>query len=185
MKLEKKAILFYIATIAYAAYIFYLSSRESLKGSGVEVTGFDKANHFMEYSILGFLLFFSVYLTPFAGAFIRRWLDEEWGEYALIAWVLGSLYGVSDEIHQHFVPGRTFDVFDMTADSLGTLAGIAGALIILFIYTHHLAPSFTRVPTDRKGEKLTLALSEKADEGEIGVKTAPGLADEGEMEVKD
>ena len=134
MKMEKKAIPFYIATIAYAAYIFYLSSKESLKGSGVEVTGFDKANHFMEYSILGFLLMLSLYLTPYACSLLKRVTSKKCEGDALIAWVLGSLYGVSDEVHQHFVPGRTFDIFDMAADSLGTLFGIAGALIILFIY---------------------------------------------------
>lgn len=37
--------------------------------------------------------------------------------------VISSLYGVSDEYHQMFVPGRTFDVLDMAADAFGSIAG--------------------------------------------------------------
>ncbi len=44
-------------------------------------------------------------------------------KYALVlALVLTALYGVTDEIHQRFVPGRTFDYFDMLADATGAVA---------------------------------------------------------------
>ena len=39
--------------------------------------------------------------------------------------LIASLYGVSDEYHQRFVPGRMFDVLDMVADALGASAGAA------------------------------------------------------------
>jgi len=45
---------------------------------------------------------------------------------AFAAIVISSLYGVTDEYHQVFVPGRTFDVLDMAADAFGAAAG-AGA----------------------------------------------------------
>jgi VanZ family protein len=38
--------------------------------------------------------------------------------------VLGSFYGMTDELHQLFVPGRTCDVWDWTADTLGVVLGI-------------------------------------------------------------
>ena len=38
---------------------------------------------------------------------------------------LGILYGVTDELHQVFVPGRFCDFFDGLADALGVLAGHA------------------------------------------------------------
>jgi VanZ family protein len=41
----------------------------------------------------------------------------------LIAIVISTLYGVSDEYHQLFVPGRSFDVLDMVADFIGSVAG--------------------------------------------------------------
>lgn len=39
------------------------------------------------------------------------------------------LYGLSDEFHQGFVPGRTEDVLDATADSVG---GICSGMVIYF-----------------------------------------------------
>ena len=41
----------------------------------------------------------------------------------LLAIVIATLYGVSDEYHQRFVPGRSFDVLDMVADTIGSLIG--------------------------------------------------------------
>src|SRR5262245_18792144 len=41
--------------------------------------------------------------------------------------VISMLYGVSDEFHQRFVPGRTFDVFDMLADAIGSVLGASAA----------------------------------------------------------
>lgn len=32
-----------------------------------------------------------------------------------------ALYGITDELHQHYVPGRSMDVFDWFADVLGAL----------------------------------------------------------------
>ena len=37
--------------------------------------------------------------------------------------VISSAYGVTDEYHQLFVPGRNFDVWDMVADACGSLVG--------------------------------------------------------------
>ena len=44
----------------------------------------------------------------------------------LAAVAISSLYGVSDEYHQTFVPGRTFDPLDIVADVVGAVVG-AGA----------------------------------------------------------
>lgn len=41
--------------------------------------------------------------------------------------VISSLYGLSDEIHQLFVPGRTFDVLDLAADAIGSVVGASAA----------------------------------------------------------
>ena len=44
--------------------------------------------------------------------------------------VVSSLYGVSDEVHQSFVPGRTSDVFDLVADVTGALIGALGVAFL-------------------------------------------------------
>jgi VanZ family protein len=41
--------------------------------------------------------------------------------------VISTLYGVSDEYHQRFVPGRTFDLLDLLADFAGSMAGSFGS----------------------------------------------------------
>jgi len=41
------------------------------------------------------------------------------------AWVITVLYGISDEIHQAFVPGRSPAVIDVAADGVGAALGLA------------------------------------------------------------
>jgi VanZ family protein len=37
--------------------------------------------------------------------------------------LVASFYGATDEIHQFYVPGRTMEVYDWIADTLGGLLG--------------------------------------------------------------
>jgi VanZ family protein len=83
----------------------------------------DKAGHFAGYLILSVLLVRALARGRASGATWR----------VLLVAVLGAaLYGVSDELHQRFVPGRTPDVLDVAADSLGAAAGALLALILRF-----------------------------------------------------
>ncbi len=88
--------------------IFGLSS---LPGSAVP-SGASTYGHLIVYAILGVLLF---------GAF----LHETPNPPRALAYVvlLASFYGVTDEIHQAFVPGRVPDVADWGVDPLGALGG--------------------------------------------------------------
>jgi VanZ family protein len=72
----------------------------------------DKSAHSIGYALLGGLL-----LRALAGG---RLSGVTWGR-AAAAVVLATLYGVSDEFHQWFVPGRTADPFDVLADARGAL----------------------------------------------------------------
>ena len=44
---------------------------------------------------------------------------------ALLAFLIAAGYGIFDEVHQLFVPGRSGDVFDWFADASGSVVGIA------------------------------------------------------------
>jgi len=45
--------------------------------------------------------------------------------------VFTTLYGVSDEVHQHFVPSRSADMMDVMADFIGSVLGaISGAVFL-------------------------------------------------------
>jgi VanZ family protein len=41
-----------------------------------------------------------------------------------IAWIVTVVYAVSDETHQHFVPGRNGNLWDVLIDGTGAVAGL-------------------------------------------------------------
>ena len=96
----------WLPVVAWAALIFALSSVPDL---GTGLGGWDlvlrKIAHAAEYAILGALL---------ARATARGGL----------AFALGVLYAVSDEVHQSFVPGRLGSPLDVAIDAAGVLAGV-------------------------------------------------------------
>lgn len=90
-----------------AALIFLASSRPTIPVPLER--GTDKLAHFVAYSVFGFALGHARFHSgiPFAAAA-----------------VIGALYGLSDELHQSFVPGRSAELGDWVADALGVLAGL-------------------------------------------------------------
>jgi VanZ family protein len=107
--------------LAHMAFIFFLSSITKVGDLPGRMS--DKAAHFLVYGLLGFLIVRALSGGSLTGMTAMR---------AITAVVLAGLYGVTDEIHQSFVPGRNPDVLDVVADTLG--AGGAVALIYLLRY---------------------------------------------------
>jgi len=71
--------------------------------------------HFVAYALLG-----ALFLRAFKTSRIKKN-----AKFMLILSVLLSfLYGIGDEIHQHFVPCRSADPMDVLADMLGGLMGV-------------------------------------------------------------
>ena len=91
---------------AFAAGIFVLSAVPDLKTPGPQVRGIDKAAHAAVY-----MLFTGVVWWALRGSNVAR--------AALLAVVIAAAYGVTDEIHQGFVRGRTMSFFDWCADAAG------------------------------------------------------------------
>lgn len=131
---EKRAtlVLSWLLVVVIAAVIFFMSSRNAnelnhetgivsaiktwlmqqtnmLFGHSVDVS---PIGHFTEFCLLGAAL-----------ANALRWhlpLQKSAGA----AIILGSLYGVTDEIHQIFVPGRSCDPADWLVDTIATMVGV-------------------------------------------------------------
>ncbi len=82
----------------------------------------DKAGHGIGYGLLGLALLRALAGARFSGVTLRA---------VLLTVVCATAYGVSDEFHQTFVPGRTADVHDVAADAIGATAAAAGAWAIL------------------------------------------------------
>jgi VanZ family protein len=108
----------WLITIAYAAVIFYLSSRTW--GGTVLFPYADKVIHFLIYAGLGLLIAWS----------LRATVKLPRAQLVLLAAALTTLYGVSDEVHQLFVPGRSFEVADALVDALGGIAGALAAVLL-------------------------------------------------------
>lgn len=104
----------WVPPLAYMALIYHLSS-ESNPLPLLTETIWDKALHLLEYGTLGFL-------------FCRAWAGERvaWMAAVMCAFAATSLYGATDEWHQLFTPGRSSDVRDWLADTIGGGLGAAG-----------------------------------------------------------
>lgn len=101
---------------AYMAFVFYASSLSELPTLAKGLS--DKLEHGLAYAGLGVLL-----LRALAGG-LRGPVSMT---AALSAVGIAACYGVSDELHQHFVPYRSMDAYDLLADTAGAAAA-AGAL---------------------------------------------------------
>ena len=71
-----------------------------------------KGAHFLEYLFLGVSLFLTVRDLRKRASF--------W-----IPWAIGTLYAITDELHQYFVPGRSCELRDVLIDACGAAAGVA------------------------------------------------------------
>jgi VanZ family protein len=103
---------------AYAGFIFYLSSQFHPEEQLPSFVGLlsDKVLHVIEYAVLGALCYRGFRWG--AGASWRPWAVP-------LAILCTSLYGISDEVHQSFVPFRESSWLDWVADTLGAGLGAA------------------------------------------------------------
>ena len=53
-----------------------------------------------------------------------EWLNGNYWIWIAVSILIASLYGASDEFHQHFSPGRSSSVGDWVADSMGGAMGV-------------------------------------------------------------
>jgi len=126
-KSKPAAVVFWVLSATLMAVIFFLSAQNAQES--VEVSGgllekllallpfnitenfLRDSAHFAEYSLLAFLLFFS-----FRFSFgVNK---------PLAAFLCAAAYSVTDEVHQYFIPGRAFQLYDLGIDALGAAAAV-------------------------------------------------------------
>jgi VanZ family protein len=78
----------------------------------------DKGVHFCVYALLSLLVIRAARVT---------WPKRSALRVAVFGALVTTLWGLSDELHQAFVPGRSSELLDLLADALGATAG---ALVI-------------------------------------------------------
>ncbi|HSM88997.1 MAG TPA: VanZ family protein [Desulfobacterales bacterium] len=100
----------------YCVFIF-IQSQLPASFEMPDESHFDKLLHFGAYGVMA-VLFYRTYLAGWPQALKRTLI---WASA-----ISTALYGLSDEIHQYFVPERSADPLDWLADAVG---GAVGALI--------------------------------------------------------
>jgi VanZ family protein len=111
--------LYWLPVLAYAGLIFWLSSQSRPPGPTIwllQQLG-DKVLHAIEYGIMGILCFRA--FRHAAGTRAAR-------SALLLAVAAATVYGVTDEIHQVFVPMREPDALDVVMDFIGAVIGASG-----------------------------------------------------------
>jgi len=105
-----RILLAWLPFIFWSILIFFLSSIPSLKvtDNWLIQTILNDCGHFTFYGILALLAFFAFTRSHFVNP-------------PKLALLYAFFYGVSDEFHQHFVPGRTMDIWDLALDTFGAL----------------------------------------------------------------
>jgi len=116
IKLEKlqKITIYWFPVLIYCLLIYVQSSHPAPKILP-NYPFMDKLLHFVCYALLGALFLRAFNTTP-----IKHHLKL----VLILSVLLSALYGISDEIHQSFVPFRTADVLDALSDILGSIAGV-------------------------------------------------------------
>lgn len=105
---RRATLVFWGLAVAWAGVIFWLSSQP---GSALPGRFPPEVGHFGAYFILAALLYGALHA------------DGRHGRAIVIAIAVASVYGVSDEFHQSFVPMRTPDVADWVMDTFGAGCG--------------------------------------------------------------
>jgi len=113
----------WLPAILWAIVIFFFSAQQRAPQvsprEGLQLA-FQKTGHFVEYAILAVLVYRALrcghQFTP------RR--------AALFAALIAAGYGVTDEFHQSFVPGRFCKLHDMAIDASGAVVAVA----VLYVY---------------------------------------------------
>ena len=97
----------------------------------------DKTAHFLIYAALGASM-----VRALAGGRSAAMTVPT----ILTAITLATLYGVSDEIHQAFVPPRTPDILDIAADAAGACAGAIVLTLLARLLSGWFRPSAAARP---------------------------------------
>jgi VanZ family protein len=83
-----------------------------------------KCGHAFEYFVLGVLL------LNMLRQFWPAKHKGEWARYWYLAVVGASIYAVTDEVHQAFVPGRSCELRDIIIDTVAAGVGVGLAMLI-------------------------------------------------------
>ena len=118
---SKIFVFYWLPVILYCLLIFIQSSYPATD-SLPSIPHMDKLAHAGAYALLAYLFFRVFQLTRIRKSAVLL---------VILSALFSSVYGISDEIHQYFVPSRMADIADMAANTVGSFMGAIAAQIIL------------------------------------------------------
>jgi len=108
----------YVPMILVMGTIFILSSQPGDTLSLPDIPNIDKVLHAGIYGLLALTTLFAVG---------KELISAHPRPVAFLVLLFCALYGLSDEFHQSFIPGRTPSVWDLFADT-------TGAVLMVFLW---------------------------------------------------
>lgn len=122
MKKSLITILKWIPAFIIFAISFYLSSQSTIQ----KIPAFPHADKLVHFVCFGGLAFWVAFGCN---------LSENQKIKILLPTIIVSIYGIIDEIHQSFTPGRSSTISDWIADTLGALFGSFVFYLVVKIIT--------------------------------------------------
>ena len=111
---KRKVYLVYVPLVIYWIFLFIATSLPATHVPSFAVG--DKIKHFGAFFGLSILLSLTLIYQNKVLLFKKY--------FVVSALAISSIYGLVDEIHQSFIPGRNSEFLDWLADSLGAAAGV-------------------------------------------------------------
>lgn len=113
--MKKQRVLLSLPAIAVASGIFIVSSIPQAALPPLQFDFVDKIIHFAVFFIFGLSLIV---------AFYPEHQGQSTFKLVTLILIIGLFYSAMDEFHQFFVPGRSCDIFDWIADSIGIVTSL-------------------------------------------------------------
>lgn len=107
---------FWMPPVGYMIAIFSVSSLPNPQIGGETP---DYMLHALEYFLLTLLLI-RLFLTQ-KTSHQKQGLFTIWQHASLFSLIIAITYGISDEIHQYFIPGRHCSLYDVFSDTMGSM----------------------------------------------------------------
>jgi len=146
LKIKKSFCIWAAVSVACMAAIFWFSAQSAEKSGELsgsftrrifaDLFGMDSAGPVM--NILEVLIRKAAHVwiyavLSFCTAYSIRQITENKRRIFLISVCWCSLYAVTDELHQHFVPGRAAMWQDWLIDTAGALIGVCMAFFVMWL----------------------------------------------------
>lgn len=109
----------FVPVMLVMGLIFFLSNQNGASLPLPDIPNIDKVAHFLIYALLAAA---ALYAFPEP---VRRRRAHFVGVLVILLCVL---YGITDEFHQSFIPGRCVSGWDLLADTVGAVAMVLGWL---------------------------------------------------------